>query len=50
MEEITVESIFGTKAGIVWKALNKNGPSNLDSIAKATGYQEQNPASIRELN
>jgi hypothetical protein len=32
MEEITVESIFGTKAGIVWEVLNKNGPSNIDNI------------------
>jgi hypothetical protein len=35
MTEATVESIFGTKAGIVWKALNKNGPSNIDNIVKA---------------
>jgi hypothetical protein len=26
MTEITVESIFGMKAGIVWEALKKNGP------------------------
>jgi DNA-binding transcriptional ArsR family regulator len=41
MTEATVESIFGTKAGIVWKALNKNGPSNIDSIAKATGLRRE---------
>jgi hypothetical protein len=39
MTEATVESIFGTKAGIVWKALNKNGPSNIDNIVKATGLR-----------
>ena len=41
MTEATVESIFGTKAGIVWKALNKNGPSNIDSIVKATGLRRE---------
>ena len=41
MIDVTVESIFGTKAGIVWEALNKNGPSNIDSIAKATGLRRE---------
>jgi hypothetical protein len=41
MEEVTVESIFGTKAGIVWKTLNKNGPSNIDNIVKATGLRRE---------
>ncbi len=36
MTETTVESIFGTKAGIVWKALNQNGPSNIGYLVKAT--------------
>ena len=41
MTEITVESIFGMKAGIVWEALNKNGPSNIDNIVKATGMRRE---------
>jgi hypothetical protein len=36
MAETTVESIFGTKAGIVWKALNQNGPSNIGDLVKST--------------
>jgi hypothetical protein len=41
MTEITVESIFGMKAGVVWEALNKNGPSNIDNIVKATGMRRE---------
>jgi len=41
MKEITVESIFGTKAGIVWQALNKNGPSTIDGIVKSTGMRRE---------
>ena len=41
MEEVTVESIFGMKAGIVWEALNKNGPSNIGDIVKATGLRRE---------
>jgi hypothetical protein len=41
MEEMTVESIFGMKAGIVWEALNKNGPSNIGDIAKVTGMRRE---------
>ena len=41
MTEITVESIFGMKAGIVWEALNKNGPSNIGDIVKATGLRRE---------
>ena len=41
MTETTVESIFGAKAGIVWEALNKNGPSNIRDIAKATGMRRE---------
>ena len=36
MAETTVESIFGTKAGIVWKALNQNGPSNIGDLVRIT--------------
>jgi len=41
MTETTVESIFGVKAGIVWEVLNKNGPSNIGDIAKATGMRRE---------
>jgi hypothetical protein len=41
MTETTVESIFGAKAGIVWEALNMNGPSNIGDIAKATGMRRE---------
>jgi hypothetical protein len=41
MTETTVESIFGAKAGIVWEALNKNGPSNIGDIAKATSMRRE---------
>jgi len=41
MTETTVESIFGAKAGIVWEALNKNGPNNIGDIAKATGMRRE---------
>jgi len=36
MAEITVEDIFGFKAGIVWEALNQNGPSTITDLAKST--------------
>ena len=36
MKETTVESLFGIKAGIVWKALNRNGASNIRNLVKAT--------------
>ena len=41
MTKITVESIFGTKAGIVWEVLNKNGPSTIDDLVKATGLRRE---------
>jgi hypothetical protein len=41
MEEMTIESVFGAKAGIVWEALNKNGSSNIGDIAKATGMRRE---------
>jgi hypothetical protein len=41
MTEITVESIFGTKAGVVWEALNNNGPSTIGDIAKTTGLRRE---------
>ena len=41
MEEMTVESIFGTKAGIVWEALNKIGPSTIGDIVEATSLRRE---------
>jgi len=41
MAETTVESIFGTKAGIVWKALNQNGPSNIGDLVKTTSMSRE---------
>jgi len=41
MAELTVESIFGTKAGIVWEELHKNGPSNIDNLVKVTGLRRE---------
>jgi hypothetical protein len=41
MNEITVESIFGTNAGIVWQALSKNGPNNIADIAKVTSLSRE---------
>lgn len=41
MTEMTIESVFGTKAGIVWEVLNKNGPSNIDNIVKVTGLRRE---------
>jgi hypothetical protein len=36
MAEITVDAIFGLKAGIVWEALNQNGPSTIGELMRAT--------------
>lgn len=41
MTEPTVESIFGTKAGIVWEALNQNGPGTIGDIVKATSLRRE---------
>jgi hypothetical protein len=41
MEEITVESVFGVKAGIVWEALNQNGPSTIGDIVQATSLRRE---------
>jgi len=41
MEETTVELEFGVKAGIVWEVLNKNGPSNIGDIVKATEFRRE---------
>ncbi len=47
MEEITVESIFGVKAGVVWEALNQNGPSTIGDIAQATSLRREEIYGIR---
>ena len=39
MTELTAETIFGVKAGIVWETLNENGPSSVADIAKTTGLK-----------
>ncbi|HII07523.1 MAG TPA: winged helix-turn-helix domain-containing protein [Methanotrichaceae archaeon] len=36
MTKTTVELIFGEKAGLVWEALDHNGPSTIGGIIKAT--------------
>ena len=41
MKELTVEAVFGVDAGIVWEALNKNGPSIIGDIVKATGFRRE---------
>ena len=41
MNEMTVESIFGTNAGIVWQALSKNGPNNITDLAKLTSLSRE---------
>jgi hypothetical protein len=41
MNQPTVESLFGTNAGIVWKTLNQNGPSNLSSLVKSTSLSRE---------
>jgi hypothetical protein len=41
MTEIAAESVFGKNAGIVWEALNKNGPSAIDNLVKLTGLSRE---------
>ena len=41
MKETSIESLFGIKAGIVWKTLNKNGPSNIGELVKATSLSRE---------
>ena len=40
MTQESIESIFGIDAGIVWKALNKNGPLTINDL-KATALQPE---------
>jgi len=41
MKETTVESLFGTKAGIIWKALNQNGASDIGDLVKETSLSRE---------
>jgi hypothetical protein len=41
MMQTTVESLFGTKAGVVWRALNQNGPSNITNLVKTTSMSRE---------
>jgi hypothetical protein len=41
MTEMTIESVFGVKAGIVWGVLNQNDPSTIGDIVKATGLKRE---------
>ncbi len=36
-----VESIFGVNAGIVWKALNLNGPMTIDDLVKTSNLNPE---------
>lgn len=41
MTDTTVDLIFGTKAGIVWKSLNKIGQGTIGDISKASGLRRE---------
>ena len=41
MTQESIESIFGINAGIVWNALNKNGPLTISDLMKATALQPE---------
>ncbi len=41
MNPPTVESLFGANAGIIWRTLNQNGPSNLSSLVKSTSLSRE---------
>jgi hypothetical protein len=41
MTETTIESMFGVNAGLVWKSLNENGPSNIGDLVKATSLRRE---------
>jgi hypothetical protein len=41
MTETTVESLFGEKAGLVWEALDQNGPSTIGDIMKVTTLRRE---------
>jgi hypothetical protein len=41
MKQTTVESLFGIKAGVLWRALNQNGPSNITNLVKNTSLSRE---------
>ena len=41
MNQPTVESLFGANAGIIWKTLNQNGPSNLSRLVESTSLSSE---------
>ena len=41
MTQITVELVFGEKAGAIWRALNQNGPSNITNLVKITSLSRE---------
>lgn len=41
MTDATVESIFGSKAGIVWKSLNQIGQGTIGDISNASGLRRE---------
>ena len=41
MTEPTVESIFGVNAGVVWRALNQNGPTNIGDLVRITSMSRE---------
>ena len=41
MTELTVESIFGVNTGIVWEALNQNGPCTVEELVKTTSLSRE---------
>lgn len=41
MADTTIEEIFGLRAGIVWNALNQNGPSSITDLVKATSLSRE---------
>ena len=41
MTEISIESIFGVKAGIVWDTLNENGPCTIADLVKTTSLSRE---------
>lgn len=41
MTETTIESIFGVNAGIVWKALNQDGPCTIEDLVKTTSLSRE---------
>lgn len=41
MNNSTIESLFGTNAGVVWQSLNQNGPSNIRNLVKTTSLSRE---------